>query len=112
MQSNIKELFGAEAEDGAESSCPPESGTGVELESALAAAEDEADAAAAQAARAEAQGDLAEFDETLPLEDEPRARPADPDDLAALMSQVSDRRRARRGACHALTALTAVSVRS
>ncbi|CAB3234827.1 unnamed protein product [Arctia plantaginis] len=87
--SNIKELFGAEASDGAEAGCTPEAGAGVELESALAAAEDEADAAAAQAARAEAQGDLAEFDETLPLEDEPRARPADPDDLAALMNQLT-----------------------
>lgn len=69
-------------------------GESGELESALAAAEDEADAAAAQAARAEAQGDLAEFDETLPLDDERAASPAraaqdnDAGEFAALMNQV------------------------
>ncbi|CAH2086991.1 unnamed protein product [Euphydryas editha] len=94
---NIKELFGAEAEvtsDGGEAD-PAEGG---ELETALAAAEDEADAAAAQAARAEAQGDLAEFDETLPLDDDrDRSRAAspragdDPDagEFAALMKQLT-----------------------
>uniref|UniRef100_A0A1B6KGE4 Helicase C-terminal domain-containing protein n=1 Tax=Graphocephala atropunctata TaxID=36148 RepID=A0A1B6KGE4_9HEMI len=38
------------------------------LESALAAAEDETDVAAAKTAKAEAVADLAEFDETIPLE--------------------------------------------
>ncbi|XP_047021006.1 helicase domino [Helicoverpa zea] len=87
---NIKELFGSEAENGETETVEAEPAAGGELESALAAAEDEADAAAATAARAEAQGDLAEFDETLPLDDEPRAAArADPDDLAALMSQLT-----------------------
>ena len=39
------------------------------LESALAAAEDETDVQAARTAKAEAQADLAEFDETIPLEE-------------------------------------------
>lgn len=39
------------------------------LESALAAAEDESDVQAARTAKAEAAADLAEFDETIPLED-------------------------------------------
>lgn len=39
------------------------------LESALAAAEDETDVQAARTAKAEAAADLAEFDETIPLED-------------------------------------------
>nr|XP_026501590.1 helicase domino [Vanessa tameamea] len=96
---NIKELFGAEAEavsDGGDG----DAAEGGELESALAAAEDEADAAAAQAARAEAQGDLAEFDETLPLDDEardrshaasPRGSHEDPDagEFAVLMKQLT-----------------------
>ncbi|XP_045445858.1 helicase domino [Melitaea cinxia] len=87
---NIKELFGAEAEGASGGDAEP--AEGGELESALAAAEDEADAAAAQAARAEAQGELAEFDETLPLDDErERAPAADPDapELAALMKQLT-----------------------
>lgn len=90
LQSNIKELFGGE-EGAAETDTS--AGGGGELESALAAAEDEADAAAANAARQEAQGELAEFDETVPLEEEtrPRQEPdVDPEagELAALMSQV------------------------
>jgi hypothetical protein len=39
------------------------------LETALAAAEDESDVQAARTAKAEAAADLAEFDETIPLED-------------------------------------------
>ena len=39
------------------------------LETALAAAEDETDVQAARTAKAEAAADLAEFDETIPLED-------------------------------------------
>ena len=39
------------------------------LESALAAAEDETDVQAARTAKAEAAADLAEFDETIPLEE-------------------------------------------
>ncbi|CAG9783506.1 unnamed protein product [Diatraea saccharalis] len=81
---NIKELFGTEAGAGA----------GGELECLLAAAEDEADARAARAARLEAQGELAEFDETLPLQPPPpqrEPREDDPDhaDLAALMKQLT-----------------------
>ncbi|XP_041977772.1 helicase domino [Aricia agestis] len=96
---NIKELFGSEEGRGGDE-CGGE-GEGGSLESALAAAEDEADAAAAAAARAEVAGDLAEFDETVPLEPDaadshPAARPApaqpaDPDaaPLAALMKQLT-----------------------
>ncbi|KAI8421017.1 hypothetical protein MSG28_008149, partial [Choristoneura fumiferana] len=66
---------------------------GGELESALLAAEDEADAAAARAARSEQQGELAEFDETLPLADEPAAAAAaaaaPTDEHAALMDQLT-----------------------
>ncbi|XP_060810782.1 helicase domino [Amyelois transitella] len=83
--SNIKELFGAEATP----SSPPSAGSNTnagELESALAAAEDEADAAAALAARAEQQGELAEFDETLPLRDDEREDRAETD---ALMKQLT-----------------------
>ncbi|KAJ8725323.1 hypothetical protein PYW08_003506 [Mythimna loreyi] len=86
---NIKELFGSETENNSGGAGPASPAVGGELESALAAAEDEADAAAATAARAEAQGDLAEFDETLPLDDEPARVAHDPDDLAALMSQLT-----------------------
>ncbi|KAJ8723044.1 hypothetical protein PYW07_004224 [Mythimna separata] len=86
---NIKELFGSETDNNSGGVEAPSPAAGGELESALAAAEDEADAAAAAAARAEAQGDLAEFDETLPLDDEPARAPHDPDDLAALMSQLT-----------------------
>lgn len=39
------------------------------LESALAAAEDETDVQAARTAKAEAAAELAEFDESIPLED-------------------------------------------
>lgn len=86
---SIQELFGAES--GAATGAAGAGGGGAELETALAACEDEADAAAAAAARAEASCDLAEFDETLPLEDEPPAPAAadcPPDELATLMNQV------------------------
>lgn len=75
------------------------------MESALAAAEDEADAAAAQAARAEAQGDLAEFDETVPLDEDTRAASPghagdeDRGEFAALMKQVSTRPGQKRRMC-------------
>lgn len=105
-QASIKELFGAEAEtvappDSQTEAAPepePEAEAEAEagLEAALAACEDAADAAAARRARAEARDDLAEFDESRPLEEEPApaAAPAPaPDplaaDLAALMNQVS-----------------------
>ncbi|XP_063359970.1 helicase domino, partial [Cydia amplana] len=74
-ETSIKELFGSGADVAA----------GGDVEGALAAAEDEQDAAAARAARVEQQGELAEFDEAVPLRDDD---PADRrDELAALMSQ-------------------------
>ncbi|RVE42282.1 hypothetical protein evm_013069 [Chilo suppressalis] len=94
--SNIKELFGTEtstttdAADAAPADSGPVSG---ELETALLAAEDEADAAAARAARHEASLDLAEFDETapppLPADSTPAPRGQDRDELAALMTQLT-----------------------
>ncbi|KAJ2952403.1 hypothetical protein O0L34_g6710 [Tuta absoluta] len=87
-QANIKELFGAEnctessdtkendeqktggAGAGAGQGGAGTAGQGGELETALAACEDEADALAARLARAEQRHDLAEFDETLPLDDD------------------------------------------
>ncbi|GBP63608.1 Helicase domino [Eumeta japonica] len=88
---NIHELFGEGAAPAANPSSAP-----ADLESALAAAEDEADAAAANAARAEAQRDLAEFDETLPLATDdgedgvPVAAPDDdqPRELRTLLQQI------------------------
>lgn len=47
----------------------------AEFENALAQCEDEADVAAATTARAEADAELAEFDESIPIE-EPLANPA------------------------------------
>ncbi|MCP6198769.1 DEAD/DEAH box helicase, partial [Klebsiella pneumoniae] len=68
---NIKELFGSETnvvtEEEGSGAAAGGAAAGGELECALAAAEDEADVVAARAARAEAQHDLAEFDESLPL---------------------------------------------
>ncbi|XP_063378529.1 helicase domino, partial [Cydia fagiglandana] len=75
-EASIKELFGSGADVAA----------GGDVESALAAAEDEQDAAAARAARAEQQGELAEFDEAVPLRDDDH--PDHKDELATLMSQV------------------------
>ncbi|XP_037869142.1 helicase domino isoform X2 [Bombyx mori] len=97
---NIKELFGSETnvvteEEGsgaaAGGAAAGGAAAGGELECALAAAEDEADVVAARAARAEAQHDLAEFDESLPLDDEPHAAARDPHvaQLAALMMQLT-----------------------
>lgn len=110
-QANIKELFGGEgsadsAASASASACPCPGGAeagggGGELETALAACEDEADAAAARAARIEQRTDLAEFDETLPLDDDAPPAPAPapdpgagadaarPDELTSLMKQVS-----------------------
>ncbi|VVD05859.1 unnamed protein product [Leptidea sinapis] len=82
---NIKDLFGTEGISG-------EAADG-ELESALAAAEDEADAEAARAARAEASTELAEFDETLPLpDDEADSRENNhkpQDEFSSLMQQLT-----------------------
>lgn len=92
MQASIEELFG-EAE-GSGGGAAVEGGES--LERALADVEDEADAAAAAAARTEGCADLAEFDETVPLEEAPtidvtQNAQSDPDkdDLAALMTQVT-----------------------
>ncbi|CAK1552715.1 unnamed protein product [Leptosia nina] len=91
---NIQELFGGSGDPVKEGSAETASGEG-ELESALAACEDEADAVAAQAARAEAQGDLAEFDENVPLDDlsdtpaTANQHPDQKDEFAALMKQLS-----------------------
>ncbi|XP_063620676.1 helicase domino, partial [Cydia splendana] len=76
-EASIKELFGSGADVAA----------GGDVESALAAAEDEQDAAAARAARAEQQGELAEFDEAVPLRDDDH--PDHKDELATLMSQLT-----------------------
>ncbi|XP_045516212.1 helicase domino isoform X2 [Pieris brassicae] len=78
---NVRELFGGESGGAA--------ADGGELESALAACEDEADAAAAVAARAEAHRDLAEFDESVPLDDVAEAPVDAPDECVALVKQLS-----------------------
>lgn len=70
------------------------SGTGVQaaLESALAHCEDEVDVAAAHTARAEAAADLAEFDESIPLEEQPQPEKELSKaemEVQALMQQVS-----------------------
>ncbi|CAF4842906.1 unnamed protein product [Pieris macdunnoughi] len=78
---NVRELFGGESGGAA--------ADGGDLESALAACEDEADAAAAVAARAEAHRDLAEFDESVPLDDAAEAPVDAPDECVALVKQLS-----------------------
>lgn len=62
------------------------------LESALAHCEDEADVVAAHTARAEAAADLAEFDESIPLEEQPQPEKELSKaemEVQALMQQVS-----------------------
>lgn len=64
-----------------------------QLEQALCTAEEDPDAAAARTARAEAQAELAEFDESIPLDSDSRDQeertPAE-DELDKLIEQVSE----------------------
>lgn len=63
----------------------------VSLENALAAAEDATDVAAARTARAEAQADMAEFDESIPINslgDSSQTESKAEQEVVALMEQV------------------------
>lgn len=97
MQSTIQDLFTVGSDEDAgkrmevvvsQDDTPPEVPKVNELvedrvafESALAECEDEADVAAATTARAEADAELAEFDESIPIEEPANSAPEPPPEL-------------------------------